>query len=253
MKTIHKILVPVGNFFFRWRDTAFTLVFLSAFFLVRLPEMSVGDFRFEIGITVAGFLVALLGQIIRAVTIGYAYIKRGGMNKEIFADRLVIRGVFAHCRNPLYTGNILIVIGSILVLNILWFHLIVLPLFYIIYIAITLAEENYLRGKFGEEYMKYMESVNRFIPGNLRQWKFSIEGMEFTWRRLIKKEHNTMVIVFGGLTLYTILKFHYRYGLEFTSRPATWLWSVLAGLLAFNVIAVILKKTSRLEWDPNRP
>lgn len=254
MRTIQEqLLIPIGNFFFRWRDTAFTFVFLSAFYLVRFPDLGVGDHKFETAITIFGFLVAGLGQFIRAITIGYAYIKRGGMNKEIYADKLVVRGVFAHCRNPLYTGNILIVLGAILVLNLFWFHVVVFPIFYIIYIAITLAEENYLRQKFGADYDTYLKSVNRYIPGNLKNWKHSIEGMDFTWKRLIKKEHNTMAIVFGGLTIYTILKYHYRFGMEFDSPMGKILWAIVIGIFVFNVVAVVLKKTSRLEWDPNRP
>lgn len=253
MNTLREnILIPIGNFFFRWRDTTFPLVFALAFYLVQFKELAVGDKQFEIAITILGCLVAFTGQAIRAITIGYAYIKRGGLNKRIYADRLVVEGMFNHARNPLYTGNILILLGGILVLNMFWYYVIVLPAFYIIYISITLAEEKFLKGKFGDEYMAYMKKVNRFLPHRFSEWNKSIEGMDFTWTRLIKKEHNTTFILATVLTVFIILKFHFRYGLAFDAPGAMVGYGVLAAILIFQLTAVILKKTGRLEWDPNR-
>lgn len=248
-----KILIPIGNFFFRWRDTAFSIIFLLAFYLVRFPELGVGDRNFEILITVMGFLVAMLGQALRIITIGYAYIKRGGLNKKIFADKLVVQGLFNHTRNPLYAGNILIMVGGILVINTLWYYAIVLPLFYIIYIGITLAEEKYLKQKFGQDYLDYMSRVNRFWPHRFAEWKKSVEGMDFTWKRTIKKEHNTTFILFVALIVFSVLKFHFRYELGFTDTIAMAAWVIIGIMTVLQIIAVILKKTSRLEWDPNRP
>ncbi|MDH5657236.1 MAG: isoprenylcysteine carboxylmethyltransferase family protein [Spirochaetia bacterium] len=253
MKTITNLLIPIGNFFFRWRDTAFTIIFLLAFYLVTLPVMKLGTFEFDIFITVAGFLVALSGQFVRGITIGYAYIKRGGLNKKIYADKLVISGMFNHSRNPLYVGNILIVFGSIMVINILWFYLIAAPLFYLIYIAITLAEEKFLREKFGPDYDEYTSRVNRFWPHRFSEWGKSIEGMTFTWKRLLKKEHNTTSVVFGSLTIYCLLKFHFRYGWEWLGSESLILWSLFAFLALFQIIVVVMKKTGKLEWDPDRP
>lgn len=250
---IEKVLIPIGNFFFRWRDTAFTVIFAIAFYLVQYKELAVGDRNFEIAITLIGFFVALSGQFLRAITIGFAYIKRGGLKKQIHADQLVVRGMFNHARNPLYTGNILIVLGSILVLNMFWYYAIALPLFYIIYISITLAEEKFLKAKFGDEYLEYLKTVNRFVPHRFAQWSKSIEGMDFTWKRLIKKEHGSIFVLLFGLLAFTVLKFYFRYDLAFTSTAAITVWVVLAILVVLQIIAVIMKKTSRLEWDPNRP
>ena len=250
---INKILIPVGNFFFRWRDTSFSLIFASAFYLVTFPELAVGDYSFELFITLMGFAVALLGQAIRAITIGYAYIKRGGLNKKIYADKLVVSGMFNHSRNPLYVGNILILIGSILVINIFWFYIIVLPLFYLIYIAITLAEEKFLKSKFGADYEEYLKTVNRFWPHRFSQWSKSIEGMDFTWKRLLKKEHNTTFVVFSALLIYTVVKFYYRYSKDWLSQESLILWVLVGLFVVAQLVIVILKKTSKLEWDPERP
>ena len=46
------------------------------------------------------------------LTIGYEYIVRGGRQGKVYAEDLVQGGVFAHSRNPLYLGNLLIIVGS---------------------------------------------------------------------------------------------------------------------------------------------
>lgn len=255
-------MIATGNFFFRWRDTAFSVIFLGAFILVCFPGKDIPPLPFELPkititheiiISVAGFLTALAGQIVRAVTIGYAYIKRGGLNKKIYAETLVRRGMFAHSRNPLYLGNLLIVTGGIISLNLFWYWLIALPLFYFIYYSIIFAEEKFLSSKFGEEYQVYLKEVNRLLPGGPDSWKKSIEGMEFTFKRLINKEHGSIFVVFTTLALYNVLKFHYRYNLAWDSPAAIALFSVAGALLVFQITAAVMKRTGRLTWDPERP
>jgi len=251
---MNQFMIAVGNFFFRWRDTAFSLIFLAAFaIIIFVPSSGIGDMRYDLAASFIGFLFALSGQIVRAVTIGLAYIKRGGLNKKIYAETLVRRGMFAHCRNPLYLGNILIVTGAIFAVHITWYYAIVLPLFYFIYICITLAEENFLRGKFGPEYDEYIKGVNRFIPGNLKDWNKSTEGMSFTWKRLINKEHSSTFVIFTSIALVTVLKLHYRHGVEFSSSYFYGFWAVMGTLAVFQIVSEILKRTGRLRWETDRP
>lgn len=255
-------MISTGNFFFRWRDTAFSIIFLGAFFLVAYPGKDIPPLPFqlpdlslqqEVIISVIGFLITLSGQIVRAITIGYAYIKRGGLNKKIYAETLVRKGMFAHSRNPLYLGNLLIVTGAIISINSFWYWLIALPLFYYIYYSIIFAEEKFLSSKFGDEYQKYMNEVNRLLPGGPISWKDSIDGMTFTFKRLINKEHGSIFVVFTVLALYNLLKFHFRYDIAWNSIPAIGLYVVIGALVLFQITAEFLKRTRRLEWDPDRP
>ncbi|MCB1189864.1 MAG: isoprenylcysteine carboxylmethyltransferase family protein [Leptospiraceae bacterium] len=245
---MRQFMIRVGNFFFRWRDTAFSLIFLPALYLVTFPEHAIGDFWVDILTSVAGFVLMLTGQIIRGITIGYAYIKRGGLNKQIYAQTLVHRGMFAHCRNPLYLGNLLIVTGGIITINIIWYDLIVLPLFYFIYLSITVAEEEFLRGKFGKEYDEYVKNVNRFLPSNLGKWKESIEGMDFTWKRFFKKEYSSLFIVFSVYFLSNLLKYHFRHGLKFNDPIALAQWGFIGTLFVILIVTQILARANKLEW-----
>ena len=252
---MNALMISVGNFFFRWRDTAFSLVILGGVVLVVMaPGVGLGGAEADWATSLAALVFALAGQLARAVTIGYAYIKRGGLNKQIFAETLVQRGMFAHTRNPLYLGNLLIVTAAVFAFNTVWYYAIALPFFYFIYACITVAEENFLRGKFGEAYDQFCRQVpNRFWPGNLGRFGESIKDMDFTFRRLIKKEHGTIFLVFSTLALVTVLKMHVRHGLPLNSTPALALWAVIGALVAFQIVAALSKRLGKLEWDPNRP
>ena len=98
----------------------------------------------------AGIALVVLGQALRIAVVGLAYIKRGGMDKRVYADELVSGGLFAHCRNPLYAGNALILAGLLLVHG-AWPVLLLGGCFFAVtYRAIVAAEERYLEGRFGE-------------------------------------------------------------------------------------------------------
>ncbi len=248
-------MITIGNFFFRWRDTAFSLVILSGIVLVALfPQIGLGDERMDWLASIVALLLAAAGQLARALTIGYAYIKRGGLNKQIFAETLVQRGMFAHSRNPLYLGNLLIVTAAVFVFNTVWYYAIALPFFYFIYICITLAEENFLRSKFGAAYDDFCRNVpNRFFPGKLGSFRESTRDMDFTFKRLIKKEHGTFFLVFTTLALVTLVKMHVRHGVALDAPSSIALWAVMACLGAFQIASAVLKRSGKLEWDPNRP
>jgi hypothetical protein len=137
---------------------------------------------------VAGFAVAITGQTLRAAVIGLAYIKRGGRGKKIYAGKLVQEGLFAHSRNPLYLGNMMIHAGLFLILDSRWGYLLGVPFFLFAYLTIVMAEEEFLALRFGASYDEYCRRVNRFIP-SLAGLGRTLAGAEFDWRRLVRKEY----------------------------------------------------------------
>jgi protein-S-isoprenylcysteine O-methyltransferase Ste14 len=155
------LLVQYGNFLFRYRDAVFPLVLL-ALFLVSRPRWPGGSERLDNALDFFGVAVALLGQALRAAVVGYAYIIRGGKNKQVYAEELVTRGLFEHSRNPLYVGNILILAGLLLVWNSTAAYVVGVPFFLIGYVAIVAAEELFLRRKFGPQYDAYCARVPRW-------------------------------------------------------------------------------------------
>jgi len=237
-------MVKIGNFFFRYRNGLFPLVYL----LVFLPSPKI--FPQDTTALILGILVAALGQGLRALTIGLAYIKRGGLNKRVYADDLVVDGLFAHCRNPLYDGNILMILGLAIALNSLWFLLIAGAFFIFAYLAIVAAEENFLANKFGEQYTEYCHRVPRFAF-KLKGLGKTIGSMEFRWRRLVSKEHGTTFAWIAGLLVCLYLRRHiFELHGDFTFLPYD--LTLVAVFLAAAVlwgIARFLKKTRRLVAD----
>ena len=98
-------MVKLGNLLFHNRNWLFPLFYLVLF--IPSPEV----FNDPVTAMLIGFGIALIGQLIRIITIGLVYIVRGGRNRRVYADDLVTTGIFSHCRNPLYVGNILILVG----------------------------------------------------------------------------------------------------------------------------------------------
>ena len=110
------LAVRYGRWLFKYLNKVFTVVMLVL--LLGLPPVTVGhDVRLDRWVDVLGIAIAAAGQILRAAVIGLEYIKRGGVNKQPHADKLVTGGMFAHCRNPLYVGNLLILAGLFVIHN----------------------------------------------------------------------------------------------------------------------------------------
>ena len=127
-------MVSIGNFFFKYRNWIFIL-FYAALFIPSWPLFSPAQFGsyyyiWPIGI---GLFITCLGQLIRGLTIGLAYIVRGGKEGKPYAEGLVTEGIFNHCRNPLYVGNILMLLGVGILANSLVYVTIVIPIFLFIY------------------------------------------------------------------------------------------------------------------------
>lgn len=190
-------MIKVGEFIFRYRNILGPVVLVLALGLSR-PAYPFGRADLKTVFDLAGVAAVLLGQLLRAVTIGYQYIIRGGRQRRVYAESLVDSGIFALCRNPLYLGNLLIAIGFALVVNAYAFYLIVLPCVAFAYSAIVAAEEAYLRGKFGAQYEEYMRRVPRWQP-RLGRVGDAIAGRPFNWRRVVVKEYNTTFTLFATL------------------------------------------------------
>ena len=197
-------MIQIGNFFFKYRNLLFILLYGLLF--LPSPELFTENFfhaDYKTWPLIIGLFVTVLGQVIRGATIGLAYIVRGGKDKKVYAEHLVSTGIFSHCRNPLYVGNILMLLGVGILANSLIYVAIIMPLFLFIYQAIVLAEENFLRGKFGADFDAYCTKVNRWIP-SLKGLGATFSSMEFNWKRWVLKEYTTQFIWLAGIALLVI-------------------------------------------------
>jgi protein-S-isoprenylcysteine O-methyltransferase Ste14 len=239
------MMVKLGNFIFKYRNLIFPLFFVLLVFGTRPASRSeyLENWRYA-----TGLLAAVAGQTIRALTIGLAYIIRGGRHRKVYAEALVKDGIFAHCRNPLYLGNILIVMGLGIVAHSLSFYLIGIPLFIFMYMAIIKAEENYLANKFGEEFIGYCKNVNRIIP-NLTGIRKTISNMRFNWPRLIVKEYGTTYTWVICMIALVMKNYYMQYGRGTDKTVILILTLLFAFVTVLYAVARYLKKSRRLVAD----
>jgi protein-S-isoprenylcysteine O-methyltransferase Ste14 len=236
------MMIALGNFLFHYRNGLFPLFY--ALLLFRSPPL-LGNYRMALCL---GLLIALTGQLLRALTIGLEYIIRGGRGRRVYAEKLVTGGLFAHCRNPLYIGNFIILLGVGVASNSTLFLGVAMPFFALAYWAIIVAEENYLRGKFGEEFNDYCMRVNRIIP-NLSGIRQTLVGMRFNWRRLITAEYGLTFIWITAIILVTLKNLWLRGEYE-TARATVWaLWTLLIIVMLAYALARFLKKSGLLRSE----
>jgi protein-S-isoprenylcysteine O-methyltransferase Ste14 len=179
----------LGRFVFGYRDYLVPAALVAVIALTR-PQAPFGSERLDAALDVLGLLVALAGQILRMAVIGYAYIQRGGAQKQLSAPKLVCAGFYAHSRNPMYAGDFLLFLGLCMIYNSTWVYLTVLPIVTVSLLAIVGAEERYLGQRFGAAYADYCRRVNRFVP-RLHGLHATLRGMHFDWRRVLRKEYGT--------------------------------------------------------------
>lgn len=241
-----KFMIAIGNFFFKYRNWIFIL-FYAALFIPSPPLFSEERFgeHHYIWPIVLGLLITVSGQLIRGATIGLAYIVRGGSEGKPYAEGLVTDGIFNHCRNPLYVGNILMLLGVGILANSLFYVVIIIPAFLFIYQAIVLAEEHFLRGKFGAGFDAYCKKVNRWIP-DLRGIGKTFGSMSFNWRRWILKEYNTQFVWLSGITLILLLKYPHITDYD-THYRNTLIVVILSVLLLMYLLIRYLKKSGKVK------
>lgn len=238
-------MISIGNFFFKYRNWLFIVLYLALF--IPSPKLFTPEVfgeHYYLYPLITGLVVTFTGQAIRGATIGLAYIVRGGKDGKVYAEDLVTRGIFSHCRNPLYVGNILMLVGVGILSNSLIYMAVFIPLFLFIYQAIVLAEENFLRNKFGQSFNDYCSRVNRWFP-NLKGIGKTFSEMKFNWKRWILKEYNTQYVWLTGIALILLFNYEVFTGGDDAKRNQL-LLIILPALLFLYLLVRFLKKTNRM-------
>lgn len=236
--------ISTGNFFFRYRNVLFPLIFACAAAILR-PKIMMGSLAFDQFLTYSGVAIAILGQAVRLITIGFEYIHRGGKGGHVYAGHLVQGGVYGISRNPMYVGNALIAIGMTMLLGSPLGYLLLIPLFLFVYQAIVDAEEAYLSSKFGSEYDEYCAKVNRFVPSMKRIPQAFCE-MRFNWRNSLRKDLGTVVGLTIGLLFMPVWRNYFLYGGVVTKFAALRVFVLASVVGAVYLILIKLKKNKLL-------
>jgi len=155
---------------------------------------------------IIGSIVLVSGEFLRLWGVIYA----GSLTRtttNVKADQLVTSGPFAHVRNPLYIGNILIYLGVGIVSLALfpYLQLVALAWFVFQYILIISIEEEFLESKFGEQFIDYKEKVPRFIPKLSPQISNVDVIVEPNFKKGIKSEMRTIQAILAVVVLAIII------------------------------------------------
>jgi protein-S-isoprenylcysteine O-methyltransferase Ste14 len=136
----------------------------------------------------AGLSLCVAGQAVRAWVLGQVPDGTSGQNERLIATELNVSGPYAHTRNPLYLGNLLITVGLCVVAHDVVLLAVVALLFAVQYRAIIAAEESFLRDRFGPRFEEYRREVPRFWPKP--RGRVGAAAQPWSWRRALRKEHN---------------------------------------------------------------
>ena len=79
------------------------------------------------------------------------------------SPELIPDGPYRHTRNPMYVGMTLIQAGVGTALGNLWILLLLVPTLFVLQRSVIEKEEAYLERKFGTSYLRYRESVRRWL------------------------------------------------------------------------------------------
>jgi len=155
----------------------------------------------------AGFAVALLGEFFRFWGVAYAgsETRRTG---EVGATYLVVSGAFAHLRNPLYLGNMLMYLGIGIMSYALFPYLQIVALAFFMwqYYVIIKEEEGFLVQKYGNAYEEYRKSVPKLIPSFKAYPNPGIEQPPFNPKAGFKSEMRTLQ-AFSFIILIVIVRY----------------------------------------------
>ena len=236
--------IRYGDYLFKYRNAIFPAV-MAVILAAFQPTYPGGSALYDSLLDILGVVLVVAGLGVRVVVIGLAYIKRGGLKKRVYAKNLVTEGIFAHCRNPLYVGNLLILVGFFVVHNNPLVYLLGGGFFLSAYAAIVAAEEHFLRGKFGEAYGAYCRDVHRWWIGT-RGLGQTFQGMTFNWRRVIIKDYSTIATT----TVTLLLIFSYQMVIARGFEASRDLLVVLVITMVMTIIAAlwvrVLKKSGAL-------
>jgi protein-S-isoprenylcysteine O-methyltransferase Ste14 len=132
--------------------------------------------------------VSFFGLGIRIFTIAHTPEGTSGRNTETQdAKTLNTTGLYSVVRNPLYLGNFFIYLGISLFAHLWWLTLIFILAFWLYYERIILAEEAFLRAKFGMQFTEWAEVTPVFIP---RFGRYRRPDMPFSFKNVLKREYS---------------------------------------------------------------
>ena len=191
-------------------------------------------------------VISLSGLLIRALTIGFTPSGTSGRNTTggQIAEVLNQTGIYSTVRHPLYLGNFLMWFGLFLYVSIWWFVAICSLLYWLYYERIMIAEEEFLRKKYGNTYELWASKTPAFIP-DFSLWRAS--GLCFSLKTVLKREYNGLLAVAITFALFNIAA-HFFYNQTFRI-DSFWHVTLFISFVIFVTLRTLKKTTRMLEVE----
>ena len=142
---------------------------IMPFILLYLSGFQFGDFQLWRFLT--GAVCLITGIVLAVMTVRLFYrLGNGTPAPWDPTTKMIVAGPYAHVRNPMITGVVLILAGEALMLSSLAIGIWAVVFVIINMLYLPLSEEVGLRKRFGKEYDEYCKNVPRYIP-RLTPWK----------------------------------------------------------------------------------
>jgi protein-S-isoprenylcysteine O-methyltransferase Ste14 len=111
-----------------------------------------------LGLTFTAVAIALVVSAFKALAQAHT-----AFDARKSTTKIVTTGPFRFSRNPTYLSLTLLLIGIAFAISSLWVLVSVIPAVVATQWGVILREENYLKGKFGDGYIRYASKVRRWL------------------------------------------------------------------------------------------
>jgi len=234
-----------GNWLFKWRGYFPLLIVPLLLIALKEPkylEKTAGanaEYLWE----ALCLAVSFTGLMVRCAVVGYTPKRTSGRNTESQkAETLNTTGLYSIVRHPLYLGNFIIFLGMILFVQTVWFIVLCILSFWLYYERIMFAEEEFLRERFRDSFLRWAEKTPAFLP-KFRDWKKP--ALTFSIKNILKREYTAFFLIIAAFSVLDILGdilTHNKLKIE----DSMWLILFAAGFVIYFILRTLKTKTKIL-------
>jgi protein-S-isoprenylcysteine O-methyltransferase Ste14 len=238
-------MVKNGNWLFRYRS--YLPLFMVALLLISMRNYTFVSVNHTLDVywELFCFAVAMFGLGIRAHVIGHTPKGTSGRNTSgQIADTLNTTGFYSIMRHPLYVGNFFMWMGVALFVHQWAMSVVMIMVYFLYYERIIMAEEDYLRGKFGNAFEVWAKRTHCVIP-SFGQWEKP--ALSFSFKNVLKREYSGL---FAVIVLFNLMEFIGDYEVTKTIvLDPMWLIILGIGIVLYLVLRTLKKHTHYLHVE----
>jgi len=235
-----------GNFLFRHRSILPLVIIIVGLFVFSINRYLGITYDLTLPYSTLEYCclgVCLFGLFIRVYTVGYTPANTSGRNThDQVADTLNTTGIYSVVRHPLYVGNFFMWLGIALMTEKGWFVVSFILMYWLYYERIMYAEEQFLRRKFGENYLNWAAKTPAVFFSFKNKKK---PNYPFSWKKVLKKEKNGLLAIF--ILLYIFHTIADSIDSQYFQPEMNWLaFATLICGLSYMILKFMKKKTNLL-------